>query len=269
VAQWSLLDNGEAIALDIAKPAYAVLQAPYQQAFEQAVTELMGLEGYQVRVTSFQSSSVGTTVLFFDVVIFGFDYNPVADSFAAVQALFCQPDNSSVAVGAPACPATLAKLRQYGLPVSNAYYNDQLALDGWAPPPFAAPASRAAVGTWTKADVGEAIALDIAFNTFAVSESFYSQAFVAATAAALNMSDVDLWITSFANSTAGTTVLFFSTVLFGTDSSSSAVVPANFGAIQGLFESPVVGAVSTPAYVALLQQFGLPVSNAFYNDQLV
>jgi hypothetical protein len=264
IASWSQLDSGEAIAVDIPKGAFAISEGWYSQAFVQAVTELLGRDVYDVSVTSFQPSSVGTTVLFFNIVLFGFDYNPIADTFNAVQALF-NCSGVPVVPGAPACPQLVALMQLYGLPVTAAFYNDQLVATGSTAPLQAS--NSFAVGTFTKADNGEAIALDVPYNVFAVGEAFYSAAFMAATAQALNISAVDIAVLAFSASSSGTTVIFFGTVMYGTDSSSSAVISNRYVAIQGLFTSSAIGAPATPAYAAALQEFGITAA-AFYNDQL-
>ena len=112
------------------------------------------------------------------------------------------------------------------------------------------------------------MALDIDFGTFAVYESYYSAAFTAATSAALGINPEDMWVSTFSASSIGTTVVFFDMVVYGTDSSSSAVIPARYMAVQGLFQGGDIGSPATDAYIAALQQFGIPLTGAYYNDQL-
>jgi len=64
-------------------------------------------------------------------------------------------------------------------------------------------------GSWSLLDTGEAIALPIAFADFASSQSQYSAAFLAALSFCLHISSVRVVVTSFATSSAGTTLLYF------------------------------------------------------------
>ena len=76
-------------------------------------------------------SSVGTVVLFFDVLYYAAtDYQP-AISFTNVQDLFC-PEAPPVGIGTPACAAFLAILERH-TSLAGAYYNDQLTPSAWVP----------------------------------------------------------------------------------------------------------------------------------------
>jgi DNA-binding beta-propeller fold protein YncE len=126
-----------------------------------------------------------------------------------------------------------------------------------------------AVGAWNRADVGEVIVLDIPFNVFAVRQQFYSQGFCAALASCLNVSVPSVYVNNFQQSAAGTTSVYFTTLMYGTDSSSSAVVTHEFASVQSLFLSPTTGAAARPQLIAALQSFGVPATAAYYNFQNV
>lgn len=64
-------------------------------------------------------------------------------------------------------------------------------------------------GSWSLLDTGEVIALPIAFADFASRQSQYSAAFLAALSFCLHISSVRVVVTSFATSSAGTTLLYF------------------------------------------------------------
>ena len=114
----------------------------------------------------------------------------------------------------------------------------------------------------------QAIALGIPFEDFALREVQYTAAFVYAMAAALHLPSDAVTVTTFQPSVAGTTVVFFAVSLFGTSSSSSAVVVADSLAIQNLFVAAGAGSAATPAFLAALHAVGLSnVGAAYYLDQ--
>lgn len=93
-------------------------------------------------------------------------------------------------------------------------------------------ATPAPVGEWTKSDTGEAIVLDILYDSYALQQSFYMEAFVATVAAQLGLPAYTLYVTDFERSSADTTVVFFDTLLYGTSSSSSAVLTEEYLHVQ-------------------------------------
>ena len=72
-------------------------------------------------VNDFQVSNTGGTLIYFDRVLYGSDYD-VAAAFTLVQALFEAP----CGIGSAATQATLDGFRRYGLPVTAAYYNQDI-----------------------------------------------------------------------------------------------------------------------------------------------
>ena len=76
---------------------YAARQAYYREAFIAAFAAVQHDRVYSVYVTNYQASSVGTTLLYFDTIISGTDYD-VAAANQAVQTLFNMTD--------PSCAAT-------------------------------------------------------------------------------------------------------------------------------------------------------------------
>ena len=262
---WNKVDNGEVIALDIPYATYAVNQAFYREAFTSAMASVQGRMPYTVYVTNFQTSSAGTTLIFFDTILYGTDYDTVAAN-AAVHALFNGTD-----VGCPALPALIAAFNANGLPVNAAYYNDQYALSTWAvsgTPPIAA----SQIGSWQHSDSGEVIALDVAYGVYATNQQFYKEAFAAAMADALSLPMDAVWVNDFQQSAAGTVLVYFDVALSAT---SSTAISNTFMDIVGLFSTNAAScAATTPigcpagsALVAKLQQYGLPLTGAYYNQQ--
>jgi len=147
----------------------------------------------------------------------------------------------------------------------------QLAQMSGALPPIEAALSRLtnssafAMGKWTLVDAGEAIALDMPFDAYAVRQAFYGRAIAAAIAGCLNASADAVIINTFQHSSAGTALVYLDVLLQGS-SSSSTVVQAEAASLQSLFSSADAGAPAKPQLVAALQGFGLPVSSVFYRD---
>ena len=129
------------------------------------------------------------------------------------------------------------------------------------------------VATWDKADNYETIALDIPLNIYAGNQSFYQEAFVKGVSNALGV-DTDTVSVSMFQGTAGgaATVVAFNIVLYGSSSSSSAVVTAEAANVQNLFcdSSNITqpGSPACPSLLSALQAEGLPLAGAFYNDML-
>jgi len=269
IAQWNKVDNGEVIALDIPYSVYAANQVFYREAFIAAVAAVSGRAMDSVYVTNFQASSIGTTIIYFDIILEGTDYDVVATA-AAVQALFCPPAGSAVSVGTPSCPPLLAAMVANGLPVGGVFFNDQTSASTYSPSPT--PGVNASqVGTWRFADSNEVVALDISYGAYATNQQYYKEAFLAGIAAALGVAQDAVFVNDFQQSAAGTTLLFFDVALPAT---SSSAIPAMFSQVAALFQ-PCNGAgvapVGCPAAAALLsklQQYGLPITQAYYNNQL-
>jgi hypothetical protein len=138
------VDNGEVIALDIPYGLYASQQTFYREAFIEGMAAALdgptSLNVFVVRCcafqlcmltrlqTNFQQSSRGTTLVYFDTIISGSDYDVVAAS-AAVRALFdtsASICSSTTPVGCPAHLALLAAFSAAGLPALASYYSKSL-----------------------------------------------------------------------------------------------------------------------------------------------
>lgn len=99
----------------------------------------------------------------------------------------------------------MAALQANGIPVANAFYNDQLVSSTWSAPPSPS-LSAAAVGTWNRLDGGEAVALAVTFEHYSMYQQMYKAAFVAALAGLLNVPNYAITVIDFERSSAGTTV---------------------------------------------------------------
>jgi hypothetical protein len=257
------VDNGEVIALDIPYATYAVNQNFYREAFTKAFASVLGYQVFSIYVTNFQTSSAGTTLIYFDTILYGTDYDTVAAN-AAVRSLFSGAD-----VGSPAIPALVNAFIANGLPVGGAYYNDHLASTPSAyVDPGAVPIVADKVGTWQHMDNGEVIALNITYATYATNQQYYKEAFAAGLAAALGGGPESIWVNDFQPSAVNTVRLFFDIALPDT---SSTAISNSFAEFKGLFtDCPLEGHVGCPAgpeLVGNLTLFGLPLTSAFYNQQ--
>jgi len=260
------------IALDIPYSLYASSQAYYREAFIAAFADVAGRSLTSVYITNFQASSAGTTLIYFDTILYGTDYD-VATAAASVQALFNMSDASCAAsapVGCPAFAALTDALVNNGLPVAGVYYNDQFSVSTFIPNgnPFSAPA----VGTWQFADSNEVLALDIVYATYATNQQYYKEAFTAGVAAALGTAPNAVFVNDFQQSAAGGTLIYFDIALPATTSSA---IPQMFSQVASLFSacngagvSPVgCSAGASSVLVTKLQEFGLPITDVFYNQQ--
>ena len=89
---------------------------------------MLGLGPESVWVNDFQQSAAGTTLLYYDISLSATTSTAISTTFLEVQGLFmnCHPATGD-RVGCPAgvtSPLVL-KLQQFGLPVTNVYYNQQ------------------------------------------------------------------------------------------------------------------------------------------------
>ena len=121
VGSWNRVDASEVIALNLAFSAYATNQQFYKEAFAAGLAAALNITTNAVLVNDFQVSNTGGTLIYFDRVLYGSDYD-VAAAFSLVQALFAQPCN----IGSAATAATLAGFHRYGLPITAAYYNQDM-----------------------------------------------------------------------------------------------------------------------------------------------
>jgi hypothetical protein len=253
-------------------------------------------------------SSSGGTIVYFNVVLYGSDSSSSAvtgQDLRNIMALFCDPvtgRNDATVTGTPACPALVDAFRAQGLPVAGAYYTDQNPDEptAWTDGVDLRLGPNASlIGTWNHADNAEQIAIDLPQNglpgshAYAPNQESYQEAFTAAVAIALGVETNAVFVQDFQASTMGGTIIDFNVIMYGTSSSSSAVVPADVAKVSSLFgnaglDGSQVGAAALPTcdsclsanasvagvcicphgLVDLLKQFGLPLQNAYYNDQL-
>lgn len=259
------------IAIDIPYGVYAARQAFYREAFIASIASVLGELLYSVYVTTFQQSTRGTTLLYFNTIIAGTDYDVVA-SAVAFRALFHTGSTVCAAttpVGCPAHAPLVAAFALNGLPAPAAFYNDQLAASAYVATADVVNASQ--VGSWQTIDSNEVIVLDIAFNAYASQQQSYKEAFTVAVAQALNVTAYSVFVNDFQRSSAGTTKIYFDIELPAV--TSSVAVPAEFAEVAALFTpchgtgNAPVGCPAVATLVLALQQYGLPVTNAYYNDQ--
>ena len=161
-------------------------------------------------------------------------------------------------------------------------------------PPSTTPVIASEVGTWQFADSNEVIALDIPYSTYgaflvpgrfrprvdvssrvavsATNQQYYKEAITAGVAAALGVAQDAIYVNDFQMSASGTTLIYFDIALPAVSSSS---IPVMFSQVSSLFTacngagvSPVgCPAGSSSLLVTKLQSFGLPITNAYYNQQ--
>jgi len=260
------------IAIDIPYGVYAAYQGFFREAFIAAVSSVLGEVPYSVYVTYFARSTVGTTLIYYDNIIAGTDYDVYAAS-TAVKSLFnmnASACSATTPVGCPAFSPLVAAFGANGLPAPAAYYNDQFVASVYQTPPDTT-VNVSKVGTWRAMDSNEVVAVDIEYMVYATQQQYYKKAFIAAMAHALGVSTVSVFVNDFQRSSAGTTNIYFDIELDAT--TSTFAVSATFVSVQNLFSrcnAQLVGcrAGSNSTLVQLLRQYGLPVCNAYYNDQL-
>lgn len=132
VGTWQIMDVNEAVVLNIPFSAYAVKQTFYKVAFEKAIAKTLNIDADAVVVNNFQTSSVGTACLFFDILLPSVtpsSTESVHAMFQAVASMFQQCNGAGVSpVGCNAGQTShlVSNLNMFGIPVTDAYYNDQL-----------------------------------------------------------------------------------------------------------------------------------------------
>jgi hypothetical protein len=247
LALWTSGDMGEVIALDIPFAVYQERRVFYRKAIVSALAGVLSVPRSTLTVTSTQETNAGTTLVYFDCLLqFGSDYTP-AESYRAVQEMFC--DTPAVAPGSPACPPLVRALKANGLPAAGAYYNDQLQASQWNE---SLMVDADVVGAGRGYDEGETISIDVPFEDFAVNQQAYSAAFKDAVSSQAGRL---VWVTDFQRTTKGNTIVIFDV--------TSPIVDA--GVVGGLFVPPnTVGAPASPALLDALQATGLPVTGAYY-----
>jgi hypothetical protein len=253
------------IALGMPSGQWATHEKWYGAAFREALAPLLGLSPEALVIDDFQPSSVGTVSIYFSLIMpssSSSSSEALLAAAGAVRALF-----GSAAAGAPALPPLIAALQAAGLPVMEAHYIDQL-----SPDVAALDASGVASGTiasWSKADWGQAVALDVPHDTFAQHERAWMEAVAVAVARCLNASADTVIPFTFQPSSVNTVIIYFD-VLIGTSSSSSNALVADAMSLASLFTSDTAGSPAIPAFIAALHAEGLTmVNNAYFIDQFV
>jgi len=280
---WNMVDAGIVVALDIPFSQFGMHSRQYSEAFLAAVSESLMLNisaAPRVVVRNFQPSSVGTTAVYFDVLLSG---NPDTSSSAVlvadnlrVQDMFTHLPGQNPVMGAPLTSGAagvrlLEALKRYGLPLTMAYFIDQLAFPSPPPPsPLPPPAPPPPIADWTAVDVGESIALDVPFDFFSLHNLYFETAFSTALADVLAIDEFDIYISDVQNSSVGTTVLYFDIAISPTFASSDAAEAGSAANVGSLFTSRAPGSpTAAPLFVSKLNAYGLPAGQAYYIDQYV
>jgi len=242
-----------------------------------------------IDVTNYQNSTAGTVLITFDFIFA--DYDGGREASAAVKALFCAEGGGDVVLGSPSCPSTESKksifeeMRAVGLPVQGVYYNDQTtpAAIPLPSPPFNTYGNgkfsyynSSLLATWAQEDPSEVIALDIPYSHYADNQQYYKEAFSAGFALALGLRVENVFVAEFHMSASGTTLVFVNIILDHDSMTSTDNTPLydSFANVKSLFldcgSAERFGCPAKPAsrLVEYLQSFGLPISMAYYNDQL-
>ena len=138
VGTWQFADSNEVIAVDIPYNKWATNTYYLQSTFIAGIAGALNIDVEAVYVNDFQSSAVGTTLIYFDIALPAYSSSAVPVMFFQVASLFTQCKGAGVSpVGCPANSALINSLKNAGLPLNNAYYNQQSP----SPPP-APPAGR-------------------------------------------------------------------------------------------------------------------------------
>jgi hypothetical protein len=271
VADWTQVDVGESIAVDVPFNEFTRHNLYYETAFTMGLSEVLFIDEYDVYVNDLQPSSIGTTIILFDLAL-----PPAADSSTEsagaastrrVRDLFAPPT-----IGSPAAkPMFVSRLRAYGMPVTQANYGDQLA------PSDNATADHAVVQYWTTVDEGEAVALDIPFDVFQQHAVPYMAAFARGAATAFKCARCVVDVETMP-SALGNTVVFFKLMVHGNTNMSvaemDAMVQATHAGVASLFHPDFAtgevefGSPAFPQLLDALLQQGLPITGAWYEDQL-
>ena len=260
LAAFNKVMNGNAIAVDIPLSWWVTPIDAHNLAFAAAFASVEGFSPFRVYVSSATHSSANTTKLFFDVTLYGSDYDTVA-AYANFVNLF-----NGTETGSPALPPLVDALTANGLPVAGVYLYDQL-----SPSAYVArgtpPIMQDEVGTW---QLGQnfRVVVDIPFNSWETNQRAYQGAFAAAFTSALGWEPpVGVLVKDVQKSLSNTTVVAFDVVI----SAASAEALAGLGdSVRGLFTqcSAPSGdgcpAGEGSALVTNLKSFGLPVTNAFF-----
>lgn len=230
IAELSVADTGEVIALDIPLAVYDARHTIFNDAFSDA---LRSVTGNQVTVIGTKPSSVNTTCVYFEVILPGTDYAAIASAWSLARLFSQEPDHGFWTVGAPALPVLTKALTAAGLPIAGAFWRDQITPSRYAPvPPAEVDPGR--IGTWRYALYGESIAIDVPFMPFARHELQYAAAFEAGVASAMGVARGAVSVSDFQPTPAGTTRVVFSVGV--PSATSSEALPAAAARVAALFE---------------------------------
>jgi hypothetical protein len=132
LATWTISDSGEVIALNIPLNIFAIDQSFYTLAIDACLTSQLGLVPGSVVSQDWRYSSVGTTLVFFDVILPPSDQTSTSseiiyNSFAKIRNFFTHCNEDYVCCPAVPNSPLLTCFKNQGLPVTNIYYNNQCA----------------------------------------------------------------------------------------------------------------------------------------------
>jgi hypothetical protein len=249
----------------------------------------LGYPTESIAIRNFMESNVSTTKVYFNVLIISSDYLPVNAAVENIKSLFnlssplCASDGSNA--NCPALPMYVNELLERGVPSTAAYYVDQLVPSAFSFSHVNFNRSRTDLTTW-KIDIGEAVAITTPYTEFLTQTDFYIAAFVAGMSGAFNeipdrlhVTPASIQVTDFVPGFNGSTIVYFDILFFedssSSDTSSSAQITHMSEKFRNLFRPCSNGAVvagcpaltsGNPTFglVAHLQNYGLPVSNAYY-----
>jgi len=211
-----------------------------------ALTPLLSASGVVVMSATSAAASPNSTVL----------------TFAPVYVTVDTAAGAETAAAAVSPAVLLAALRCAGVPALGATMGSPQP----PPPPL---------GSFTGVAQGQQLALPIPFRTFQARMFAYVPAAESALAEVLELElESDVWVTDARRSAGGMTIVAFSITCPDDNSETSAsgmLLPYHVVRYGELFGSgdgftAAVGDAASPALVAALRRYGLPVDSAFYFD---
>jgi len=263
----------------------------YAAAFRTVIEALLGCEAV---VTDFQSDG-GRTVLYADLI----SALPLDVFNSSYLALYCPVGGASLSTGAPACLAFTQAFQEAGIPVAGVYYQRNNAT-GTVTTQQAGAANASKLGTYQAIDTGEVVCVDISFEDFAFYYDQYAVAFQLGIELALNLTRGSAVVSDTRPSLADTTCVYYDSILpftltgasdysvvqdaynlvrlftsctsYGAEHAACCSDPgacANTNIVACVFGCPARVSAPPPLkpLVASLQLFGLPVQNAYYNQE--
>ena len=259
IGSWALTDSGEVIAINMLFDDFAPRQAALRRVVAKVLAEALNTVTGAIVVVSFQKSTVGTTLIYFDILLGATSSSEITSSFFAVQSLFgCSGD---VVPGSAACPALQLAFQNNGFPV-DVYYNDQLT--GGVLDPMRISTDPGQLASWLTYQ-SEVVSLNLSISSFAPFEERYSAAFCGAIAHALNISSDRIDVTDFQGGSGGKTLIYFYILMDYVSSTSTAAIETLNTDVSNLFACSSPGCPAQAALTSALALFGLPVQS-FYLD---